>query len=193
HPNTSCGAPILKMVDIQRIEFDANGNGRCKANPLQNPTLQVYHTDLTAIITGPNADVFKVDPNNPPPQFVPVSASPDRTQPWREVTVIYHEVPTAVQAFKEYYAPPTQTQNIATSLTANITATSTTPIPVGNTAAFPLAGTLKIDNEYIWYEGKTDTSVGTVVIQRGVDASTPAAHTAGPSPKVGLFVADLSN
>ncbi len=187
-PNRSCGAPILKMVDVQRIEYDEKGNGRCKADPFKDPRLQLYHTDLTAIITGPNADVFKVDPKNPPPQFVPVSASPDRTQPWREVTVIYHEVPTAVQAFREYYAPPQQT---STTLTASISQTSTTPIPVSNTAAFPLAGTLFIDSEYIWYEGKNSASLGTAVVQRGVDGSTSAAHNAKVT--VNLFVANLSS
>lgn len=93
-PNT----PILKMLD--------------KSN-------NIVHTDLTAIITGPNAGRFPgttgVDNPEPPcnaegdpspgtaldPVFCRNPASPDRKQPYREVTIIYHEAMNAVtqQAF----------------------------------------------------------------------------------------------
>ncbi len=94
------GTPILKMLD-------ANNN--------------IVHTDLTAIITGPNAGRFPgtTGPNTPEPPcnaennpaLVPANgivdplfcqnpAAPDRKQPYREVTIIYHEVgAVASQAF----------------------------------------------------------------------------------------------
>ncbi len=94
------GTPILKMLD-------ANNN--------------IVHADLTAIITGPNAGRFPgtTGPNTPEPPcnaennpaLVPANgivdplfcqnpAAPDRKQPYREVTIIYHEVgAVASQAF----------------------------------------------------------------------------------------------
>ncbi len=96
-PNT----PILKMLD-------ANNN--------------IVHTDLTAIITGPNAGRFPgtTGANNPEPPcnaanngngagnplFCANPAAPDRKQPYREVTVIYHEVgQIATQAFPVFTDP----------------------------------------------------------------------------------------
>jgi hypothetical protein len=90
------GTPILKMLD-------ASNN--------------IVHTDLTAIITGPNAGRFpgttgakNPEPpcnaeNNPAlvpangkvdPLFCLNPAAPDRKQPYREVTIIYHEVGNVV-------------------------------------------------------------------------------------------------
>jgi hypothetical protein len=75
-PNT----PILKMLD-------SNNN--------------IVHTDLTALITGPNAGRFTqpqvncdaglpVPPAGVDPLFCKNPASPDRLQPYREITIIYH-------------------------------------------------------------------------------------------------------
>jgi hypothetical protein len=74
-PNT----PVLRMLD---------------------DNLNIVHTDLTAIITGPNAGRFTQPeancdagspiPPNVDPLFCKNPASPDRRQPYREITVIYH-------------------------------------------------------------------------------------------------------
>ena len=95
------GTPILKVLD-------ASNN--------------IVHSDLTAMITGPNAGRFPgtTGPNNPEPPcnaenksalkpangkvdplFCANPASPDRKQPYREVTIIYHGAldPVATQAF----------------------------------------------------------------------------------------------
>src|SRR5260370_228266 len=108
------GIPILRMLD-------KNNN--------------IVHTDLTAMITGPNAGRFpgangnpnKPDPPcdaegnpalNPPPGqkvdplFCTNPALPDRKQPYREITVIYHGGlgPIAKQAFPILAnAPPNPT------------------------------------------------------------------------------------
>ncbi len=96
-PNT----PILNMLD-------KNNN--------------LVYTDLTAIITGPKAGRFEgtTGPNNPEPPcnaanngtgagnplFCANPAAPDRKQPYREVTIIYHEVgQIATQAFPVFTDP----------------------------------------------------------------------------------------
>ena len=71
--------PILKMLDSGR---------------------NLVHTDLTAIITGPragrftqaeaNCDAGAPIPPNVDPLFCKNPASPDRRQPYREITVVYH-------------------------------------------------------------------------------------------------------
>jgi hypothetical protein len=95
HPRA--GVPILKMLDADR---------------------NIVHSDLTAIITGPRAGRFPgtTGVNNPEPPcnaennpalktavdplFCSNPASPDRKQPYREATIIYHEVgAVASQAF----------------------------------------------------------------------------------------------
>lgn len=91
-----------------------------------------------------------------------------------------------------------------TTLTANMTNVSTTPIQVVSTVGFLNAGTLLIEDELINYTGKTATTF--TGITRGVYGTTNVAHTAGvyvseaqavPSPTTALEVAmtntDASN
>lgn len=68
-------------------------------------------------------------------------------------------------------------QNGTTTLTANITNVSTTPIPVTSTADFASAGFLIIENEIIQYTGKTATTF--TGITRGVKSTTNVAHNTG--------------
>jgi hypothetical protein len=98
---TAGGTPILKML---------------------NSSNQIVYSDLTAIITGPNAGRFwgTTGPNKPEPPcnaeddpalnspsgkpdplFCGNPASPDRKQPYREITTIYHGglIPVVSQAF----------------------------------------------------------------------------------------------
>src|SRR5688500_11099788 len=69
------GTPILKMLD-------ANNN--------------IVHSDLNAIITGPNRGPF------PPGTYRPNPVEPDRNQPFREFTTVYHDEIQAVQAFPQF-------------------------------------------------------------------------------------------
>ena len=64
-----------------------------------------------------------------------------------------------------------------TTLSANMTNVSTTPIQVASTAGFLSAGALIIDSELIIYTGKTATTF--TGITRGAYGSTKASHTAG--------------
>ena len=98
-PNT----PILRMVD-------KNSN--------------IVHTDLTAMITGPKAGRFTqaevncdaglpVPPGGVDPLFCKNPAAPDRRQPYREFTIIYHGAlgGVATQAFPILAnGPPNATQ-----------------------------------------------------------------------------------
>ncbi len=76
------GTPILRMVDANR---------------------NTVHTDLNAIVTGPNAGRFPDSQSGP--EFNPVSPEPNRREPFREFTIHYHEVTSAVQAFADFYNP----------------------------------------------------------------------------------------
>ena len=99
----------------------------------------IVHSDLTAIITGPNAGRFPgtTGPNNPEPNcgasgavpppgidplFCKNPAAPDRKQPYREITVIYHGAlgGVASQAFPILANPPanaTQAQKDLAAMT----------------------------------------------------------------------------
>jgi hypothetical protein len=72
------GQPILKMLD-------ANNN--------------IVHTDLNALITGPNKGRFPAGTYRPNP------VEPDRDQPFREFTVVYHDEIKAIQAFPQFEDP----------------------------------------------------------------------------------------
>jgi len=76
HPRA--GLPILKML---------NGT-------------EIVHTDLNAIITGPNAGRFA------PTTYRDTPVNPDRNQPFREFTIIYHDEIGAVQAFPQFEQQP---------------------------------------------------------------------------------------
>ena len=91
--NPRAGMPILRMVD-------ASGN--------------TIYTDLNAIITGPNAGRFP--DRQPGPEFNPIPASPDRREPFREFTIHYHEVTSAIQAFAEFYPLPDGTPGLSYTL-----------------------------------------------------------------------------
>jgi manganese oxidase len=60
---------------------------------------EIVHSDLTAIITGPNAGRF------PAGTYPAVKVEPDRDQPFREFVTIYHDEIGAVQAFPEFEQP----------------------------------------------------------------------------------------
>jgi hypothetical protein len=63
---------------------------------------EIIHSDLTAIITGPNAGRFPA--NHPSPTFRKNPAYPDRHQPYREFVQHYHNF-AAIQAFPEFNDP----------------------------------------------------------------------------------------
>lgn len=93
--DVSC-LPVLKIIDTpQKLLY-----GACSASA---GSPHVFYSDLTAVITGPNAGVFV----GSGPWFQQVPASPNRTQPYREFTIIYHDLFDAQQAFYNFFSPPT--------------------------------------------------------------------------------------
>ncbi len=76
--HSRAGQPILKMLD-------ANNN--------------IVHSDLNAVITGPNKGRF------PAGTYRPNAVEPDRDQPFREFTVVYHDEIKAIQAFPQFEDP----------------------------------------------------------------------------------------
>jgi hypothetical protein len=60
---------------------------------------EIVHSDLNAIITGPGAGRFPVGTYRDTP------VNPDRNQPFREFTVIFHDEILAEQAFPEFIDP----------------------------------------------------------------------------------------
>lgn len=73
------GIPILKMLDGNRI----------------------VHSDLDAIITGPNRGNFQ-----PGSHYPSTPVNPNQEQPFREFTAIFHDESFALQAFPEFYDDP---------------------------------------------------------------------------------------
>lgn len=77
----------------------------CSLTPAEKPILkmlkgtEIVHTDLTAIISGPNAGRF------PTGTYPAVQVEPDRDQPFREFTIMYHDEIGAVQAFPHFEDP----------------------------------------------------------------------------------------
>ena len=95
HP--SAGLPILNMA--RQIADD------------QDDQYELIHSDLTALITGPDAGNFPTFAAPlQPPSLRPVYSYPDRDRPYREFTIIYHETYQVSQAFQYYFntLPATQ-------------------------------------------------------------------------------------
>lgn len=61
---------------------------------------RIAHSDLTAVIAGPNGGLLPGGPGTNP-------VMPDRNQPFREITVHYHESQDLVQAFPFFFNPAT--------------------------------------------------------------------------------------
>lgn len=86
-------------------------------------------------------------------------------------------------------------QDGATTLSADITNNSTTPIVVASTTGFTASGSILIEQELIGYTGKTSTSF--TGITRGIYGTTNVAHVAGvnitealgvPSPTTAIAI-----
>jgi len=108
-----------------------DGNGCERANPAQPPQIdyqvvypaghpregrtilnivqdgELVHSDLTAIIAGPSdiygqPGMFPADAADQP-VFHDVAQTPNRREPYREFTIVYHELLRSVQAFAELH------------------------------------------------------------------------------------------
>ncbi|MGH8551997.1 MAG: hypothetical protein ACRERS_01760, partial [Methylococcales bacterium] len=82
------GSPVLNMLSYQA----------------EGAIYELSHSDLTAIITGPQAGRFPYYLNGP--GFAENPATPDRRQPYREFTIHYHISPNNQQAFDAFTKGP---------------------------------------------------------------------------------------
>ena len=83
----SIGGGGQPLIDYEKFKMlDANDN--------------IIHSDLNAIITGPGRGRFLKD------TYPPNATEPDREQPFREFTVIYHDEIQTVQAFPQFRKGP---------------------------------------------------------------------------------------
>lgn len=92
---TPAGQPIMDYNAVYPVGHKYAGLPILKM--MQNG--EIVHTDINAIITGPNAGRF------PAGTFKPNPTEPDRDQPYREFSVMYHDEIGAVQAFPEFEDP----------------------------------------------------------------------------------------
>ena len=94
-PTPNCERTIKADVVAFDQPFFYNRLGA--VNPAgMNANNNIVHTDLNAIITGPGRGNF------PSGTYRPNPVEPDRNQPFREFTVVYHDEIQAVQAFPQF-------------------------------------------------------------------------------------------
>jgi hypothetical protein len=92
---TAGGQPIINYDAVYPLGHPKAGKPILKM--LSGDT--IVHTDLNAIITGPNKGRF------PAGTFKLNQTEPDRERPFREFTVIYHDEIKAIQAFPQFEDP----------------------------------------------------------------------------------------
>lgn len=86
--NARAGSPVLDMLSLNT----------------KTGAYELAHSDLTAIITGPNAGRFPYYLDSP--SFRENPATPDRRQPYREFSINYHISPNTAQAFEAFNSGP---------------------------------------------------------------------------------------
>jgi manganese oxidase len=97
--------PPLTIGGRNRINYDAVYPSNHPTKPNQpilkilDSGLNIINSDLNAIITGPGKGRF------PAGTYRPNATEPDRDQPFREFTVIYHDEIQDVQAFPQFRDP----------------------------------------------------------------------------------------
>src|SRR5688572_21214469 len=93
---TAAGHPILNYDTVYSAEHPLAGQPIMKILDANN---NIVHSDLNAVITGPNKGRFPAGTYRPNP------VEPDREQPFREFTVVYHDEIKAIQAFPQFRDP----------------------------------------------------------------------------------------
>ena len=107
HKGTANFIWLLTGVNLLGKESSAviiHGNGEELTLRFLEVELQLFHSDLTAIITGPQAGGFG-NLQNSPSAFL-ISTSPERAKPYREFALGYHNGGTVTQAFPEQNKGP---------------------------------------------------------------------------------------
>ena len=98
HRTTPGGQPILDYEAVYPAEAGGAKVGLPIIAMLNGS--EIVHTDINAIITGPNKGRF------PAGTYPDNLAAGDRNEPYREFTVIFHDDAFGVQAFPAFYNDP---------------------------------------------------------------------------------------
>ncbi len=104
------GHPVYTAAGQPVLDYDAvYPSGHPKAGKpifrMLGPGNEIVHSDLTAIIVGSSPNGGAGAGRFPDGTFPPNPVLPDREQPFREFTIIYHDEPGAVQAFPIFNDP----------------------------------------------------------------------------------------
>ncbi|MCB1054005.1 MAG: copper oxidase, partial [Acidobacteria bacterium] len=89
--------PVIDYAERYTAAEDCLRQGLPKLRMLDSLTQEIAHSDLTAIITGRDGGDFSA----PYPRSTDVY--PNRREPFREFTIIFHDEIAAVQAFPQFY------------------------------------------------------------------------------------------
>ena len=100
HRRQTAGRPADHQLR-RRLSGGASARRYCRSSRCSMND-KIVHSDLNAIITGPNKGRFPAGTYRPNPR------RPDRDQPFREFTVVYHDEIKAVQAFPQFEDPVLQ-------------------------------------------------------------------------------------
>jgi hypothetical protein len=92
------------ITDVQgRAYVVKQPEAKPRSLDIYTATFKLVYGDLTAVITGPGAGSFPT--TNTSPSFRQNPALPERRQPYREYTILYHQMsPAAIQAFPQFAA-----------------------------------------------------------------------------------------
>ena len=112
HRTTPGGQPILDYDAVYPAEAGFGKAGSPIINllaPKAGYDGEIVHTDINAMITGPGRGDFPSGYY----QADDVYGAQDRSEPFREFTVIFHDEIFAVQAFPQFYEDPTLSHALA--------------------------------------------------------------------------------
>jgi hypothetical protein len=104
----AAGSPMTTGGKHPIVDYNAlypSGETRPEKTPILrilDDGLNIVHSDLNAIITGSDPNDASLKGRFPAGTYRPNLTEPDRDQPFREFTVVYHDELKAVQAFDEF-------------------------------------------------------------------------------------------
>jgi len=156
---------------------------------------EIVHSDLTAIITGQNTD-GSFSPGAFPQN---VYTYPNRNEPFREFTIVYHDEIGAVQAFSQFYDP------VLSHTLHSVRDAFAINYGTGGVGAEVLANRLRVGPMHACVDCKyeefflTSWAVGDPAMVVDVPAnspcmvSTPSPNTVGQDPNLNPSVQSLRN
>ena len=106
-----CGVPMFKMMCDAVTAASLVDGSAAKCGPLD--INEIAHTDMDAVITGPNRGNFAAGTHYPS-----TSMNPVQQRPYREYSSFWNDEQTAIQAFPQFFLDPVLRHTLAGSLDA---------------------------------------------------------------------------